>query len=381
MNVNALATDWVSNVNTGACSYYRIHMPARWCDWNVKEVPPLHVRIDNARYGDWSLRWRDESLCDLLVTQRVNAEPHWNYFIYRCHRNEEKYIPIVLTLDDNYFEIPKSNPSYEIYQDGQPARRFIERQISQADAVIVTRKHLQRVYQAHNRNIYVIPNMIEPWMHPQPGDARQSKRRNDEEIRIGWAGGYSHDEDFSQFAEAFSAVAKRHPRVVFCAMGFESFGLQLSIPLHQWHFCGHERPHYNYTKMLYDADLDIAVAPLFSHNFNRCKSNIRVLENGLCGYAMIASKAFDLPYQEVIVDGENGFLATTKDEWEDKLEQLIADAELRKTFGRRLYETVIRDWSIENHHAIWSEALEEIHARAIASPKHQNPKPAGAGKP
>ena len=49
---------------------------------------------------------------------------------------------------------------------------------------------------------------------------------------------------------------------------------------------------------------------------------------------------------EIISDGENGYLATTKEEWISKIEALIEDKELRIKLGNKGRETVVNEYSV-----------------------------------
>ncbi|RLD23157.1 MAG: hypothetical protein DRI71_06065 [Bacteroidetes bacterium] len=51
--------------------------------------------------------------------------------------------------------------------------------------------------------------------------------------------------------------------------------------------------------------------------------------------------------KDIIQDGENGFLATTHDEWVNKLNMLIESSELRNTLGAVGRETVVNRYSME----------------------------------
>jgi glycosyltransferase involved in cell wall biosynthesis len=48
---------------------------------------------------------------------------------------------------------------------------------------------------------------------------------------------------------------------------------------------------------------------------------------------------------EIIQDGENGFLASTEDEWVDKLSRLLRSAELRRQLGQAGRVTVEQKYS------------------------------------
>lgn len=354
MKVRGHYTDWAGGQNTGACGYYRIHMPCRYNGWSYVGRPPLSKELVKDRYHEWLF---DDA--DVLLTQYVAPKgPCYNFLSYCRERNKA----FIIDLDDNYLNVHDLNPAKKGLEEGE-MMQLLKWQLSEADGLLVTRDYLKTVYEPFVRcPIFVIPNYIEPIMYP-PGHVVFSDRkrpRKPGQVRVGWAGGYSHEGDFQQFSEAMIAICRRHPHVTFVAAGYESFGLQHQLPHYQWEFVGGATPHHNYTRLLWDMDLDIAVAPLLEHEFNRSKSAIRVLENGMCGYAVIASKGFDLPYQEVIKHGQNGLLATSRDEWEEALDLLIHDEATRRIYSRRLREDVERDWSIQQHAGKWQEMVSDV---------------------
>ncbi|MGB9628825.1 MAG: glycosyltransferase, partial [Thermodesulfobacteriota bacterium] len=50
--------------------------------------------------------------------------------------------------------------------------------------------------------------------------------------------------------------------------------------------------------------------------------------------------------QDIVRDGENGFWATTEEEWVDRLSLLIKDPHLRKKMGENGIRTVEKDYSL-----------------------------------
>jgi hypothetical protein len=98
-----------------------------------------------------------------------------------------------------------------------------------------------------------------------------------------------------------------------------------------------------YPQKLASLDLDLAVAPLENNQFNDCKSNLRLLEYGSCGYAVISSntRAFKdskLPVQIV----KNRY----KD-WIEAIRSQINDLSNTHRIGKDLKEEVSRKWLLD----------------------------------
>jgi glycosyltransferase involved in cell wall biosynthesis len=78
--------------------------------------------------------------------------------------------------------------------------------------------------------------------------------------------------------------------------------------------------------------------------------------NGKCGFKAILYMSVGKPCvcsavgvnKEIIIDGFNGFLATTEQEWLDRLSLLIERSELRTNIAAAASETVEERYSLKN---------------------------------
>ena len=76
---------------------------------------------------------------------------------------------------------------------------------------------------------------------------------------------------------------------------------------------------------------------------------------GKCGLKGLQYMALEVPTimspvgvnNDIISDGENGFLAFTENQWIEKIELLINNASLRKKIGKAGRQTVVEKYSIE----------------------------------
>jgi glycosyltransferase involved in cell wall biosynthesis len=75
---------------------------------------------------------------------------------------------------------------------------------------------------------------------------------------------------------------------------------------------------------------DICLQPLDDTKFNRYKSDIKFLEAGAAGLAVIASPVV---YEDYIDHGKTGLIASSPKEWKDLLMKLVKDVGYRKTLG------------------------------------------------
>lgn len=82
-------------------------------------------------------------------------------------------------------------------------------------------------------------------------------------------------------------------------------------------------PVSSFYKRLLELNPDFILSPMPDDEFHRCKSYPKYLEAGALGSILIASKVY--PYESVIRDGDNGFLASGK-----KASDIILGTEKRK---------------------------------------------------
>ena len=80
---------------------------------------------------------------------------------------------------------------------------------------------------------------------------------------------------------------------------------------------------------------------------------------GKCGFKALQYMAMEIPVvaspigvnTEIIQDGVNGFLASTEEEWIEKITLLIDDPILRQKLGKAGRQTIIEKYSVKaNEH-------------------------------
>ena len=91
---------------------------------------------------------------------------------------------------------------------------------------------------------------------------------------------------------------------------------------------------------------DIGVLPHKAEGeWNKAKTSFKILEYMACGVASVVSDFGEMPY--IVTDGTNGFLSSSQEEWAEKLEQLIADKDLRARLGKAGQERVREEYSFD----------------------------------
>lgn len=208
--------------------------------------------------------------------------------------------------------------------------------------------------------IRVVPNMLATedfeTAHKVRFAARQNRRRD--KFRIGWGGGAGHGGDLEILRNAY-----RHfgDRIEWVFLGFKPDFFDGPNAV----FAGATAPN-QYTMALANLDCDLMVAPLEDNHFNRCKSNLRLIEAGACSFPVIASPV--TPY----LDGNPPVFrhAETPEEWIKAIEDFMALSESQRTdHARRL-----NNWA-RTHYCLDAKIAERTEAWLPKGTRAFKPKP------
>ena len=196
--------------------------------------------------------------------------------------------------------------------------------------------------EAGMKTVYIVENALdgETLAAAQSIEGRL-KNQEDGLIRIIYGSGTkTHNIDFLEAAPALAAVLKENPNVRFRIIGY------LELPEY---FDGvkdriERIPFCNYTEYLtYLSECDISIAPLENFVFNDAKSNIKYLEASIAKVASVCSPR--AAFADVIVNGENGFLADGEQQWYDAFDTLVKNPKLREDMAQAAYRTVTETYS------------------------------------
>ncbi len=94
-------------------------------------------------------------------------------------------------------------------------------------------------------------------------------------------------------------------------------------------------------------ELDIGLMPLTDDIWSRGKCGFKILQYFSVGVPVVASPVGI--NCDIIKHGVNGFLASSNEEWEARLSELIADSSLRKKMGLESRRTVAEKYSLEGY--------------------------------
>lgn len=234
----------------------------------------------------------------------------------------------IFELDDYVVKAPEKN----VHARNKPVNteQMLREGIALCDRVVVTSQALKDALSSMHDDIRVVPNMLAPHLWLNLKSQRGTSRRP----RVGWGGGTSHTGDLEIIADVVRELAGEVEWVFFgmCPDALKPY-------IHEFHPAVDLQ---NYPAKLASLNLDLALAPLEFHIFNDCKSNLRLLEYGACGYPVICTDT----------EAYRGFLPCTKvknnttEEWLDAIRMHLADPEASYRMGDQLRDAVLQNFML-----------------------------------
>ena len=358
-----------------------------------------HVCLQNNHSEDFHV--------DIDYEPKVNDINYWKqYDIVHFHRtvgheyeNSVNLIQklngmgIVTIMDlDDYWLPTKEHPVHQLVVQNNLHKKIIEN-LKVASHVTTTTSIFADEMRKFNKNVYVLPNAINP-NEPQ----FKYETSPSDKLRFGWLGGSSHLHDLKLLDGTISKLSSHKDKFSMYLCGFDIRGTVTEInqqtgeqkqrdikpeetvwaryeeiftnkygmvdPKHKdflFKFKDEEYvtdtlPFYNrvWTKPVtsYASNyrlFDVSLAPIKNHIFNRVKSQLKVIEAGFYKKAIIASNVgpYTIDLKHSLKNGEftdgNALLvdeARNHSDWSKYMKKLIDNPNFAYDLGQRLYETV-----------------------------------------
>lgn len=305
---------------------------------------------------------------DAILLQREFPE---NLEIYerilKQARIEHK--PVIYEVDDLLFELPKNHLDYNNHYYS-PALFAMLRAVIEADLVTTSSAPLRDYLQVFNSQTVVLPNYLDEslWKLRTEEEITRQSTRAGEQVTIGYMGTNTHQPDLELITTRLAQLLDGYQkRLLLRFWGAEPPDLLRSHAQVEWQPVKMDS-YAEFAAYFTQQSCDLFVAPLVDSKFNRCKSAIKFLEYSSLGVPGVYSRI--APYQTVIEDGQNGFLASTNEDWERCLVQLIESPELRIRMGLHAQETVSRDWLLSQHAGEWTDAYQRAMLTAQEESAH-----------
>jgi glycosyltransferase involved in cell wall biosynthesis len=307
---------------------------------------------------------------DVIVYQR-QVEDYMIDLLRKGHIRKKLFI---YEIDDFFHGLTDTNPVQRGFAENPRWLRNMEKMIYMCQALTVSTPELARQYGRFNKNTHVVPNCIDLQRLPT------ILENHDDTVRIGWAGSGTHDADMKLAVNAMHKIMAEFPQcvLVFIGADYRSYFPEVPFNRMEWYPAtwGHEEPVFDYYKVLNMARLDIGLAPIENTLFNRCKSDIKLVEYGAFGIVPVASDVE--PYALFEAEGRPrgqklAFLARSEADWYRHLKRLVEDPQLRHDVASAAQAYVWHSRGIEH----MAQQLEQIIGGLLTGDAHypQRPEP------
>jgi glycosyltransferase involved in cell wall biosynthesis len=355
----------------------------------------FHVEIDFQPPVDNMEFWKKYQ----IVHYHRAISQNYDYSAQLVEKLNAMGIITICDIDD-YWLPTKDHPIHDIIVFNKINEKIVAN-LKVAKYVTTTTPHFADEIRKLNKNVYVLPNAINP-------DEPQFKEQTPEhdKLRIGWLGGSSHLADLQLLDGSFAKIVDKKDKYQFVLCGFDTRGTiteinaqtgehkKRDIKPEETVWARYEEiftqkyktvsPEYQKKLMLFQqqdypefidesyrrvwtlpvtsyaknySKFDVSLAPIKNHIFNRMKSQLKIIEAGFYKKAIIASNVgpytIDLKHcleNGKFVDG-NAMLvneARNHADWAKYINNLIANPNMVKDMGERLYETVKDTYDLNN---------------------------------
>jgi hypothetical protein len=248
--------------------------------------------------------------CSLVVVHRKLPDDDGARFLASLD------VPRVFDLDDAVMF--RKRPRWGSYRSRRAWESF-ERVLSVCQAATPGNRFLAEQCAGRVPAVSITPSPVPvdvPRVGPRPSSAP---------LRIGWVGLSDNFRYLRPLRPVLRRLARRHELVFTVISDRELQWEACPLENRRWTLEGQERA---------VAELDIGVMPLTENSpWTRGKCAYKLLQYMAAGASVVGSRVGT--NVDVVEDGGDGFLASGSREWTAKLEQLLAEPELRARLGDR----------------------------------------------
>lgn len=319
---------------------------ARYRTWHVAEelrnngFQAVSASVDNPKLLDTVNRFKVVALHRTLFNEKIRK--------YLALLKESK-VEVLFDTDDLVYDakyLPlmdhytKMNAlEKKMYESGVGGEILKDSYIQYATT---STTFLKRKLEEEGKQVFLVTNKMSEEDVKWAEELRGKKHDPDGTVHISYLSGTpSHNKDFATITNVLCRILKEFPNARLVLAGpldTESALQEFQDQIIRVPFA----PRKEYFATV--ASADINVAPLELGNpFCESKSELKFFEAGLLGVPTVA--VANETYKGAIVDGVDGFVAATEDEWYEKLKRLITDEVLRKNMADNALKTALAKYT------------------------------------
>lgn len=220
------------------------------------------------------------------------------------------------------------------------------------DAVTTDNELIAKYVRSHNSNCTVVPDA--PALEEFDKRRSQLRQKPGDKIVLGWLGSKATAFNLYLIWEALEELSQRYPQLHLRLVGTgEDLRRIPKFERVQFSYL----PTYNEAEMISEVfGMHIGLFPL--QDVERCRMRgVLKATNYMCGEAVVVTSPVG-QCVDLIQDGVNGMIASTTQEWIDKLELLIKDEMLRRKLSDNGLKTVRSDFRLDQSFAKLKQVLD-----------------------
>jgi glycosyltransferase involved in cell wall biosynthesis len=278
---------------------------------------------------------------DVAIVQREAIQLGTTVFESALARSRAK---VVFDFDDAIWLADASPANRRMSWLKRPGK--VPRLIGLADQVWAGNAYLAGYAREYNDDVRVVPTTVDTDRHrPRPPQGPPDA------VCLGWTGSPSTIKHFELAVPVLLRLRERFgDAITFKVIGDGAYRQDaLGITGTPW------REESEIEDL---SGIDVGLMPLPDDEWAK----------GKCGLKALQFMAMELPVvtspvgvnTEIIDDGANGYLASTDDEWFERLSALIESAQLRRELGRAARETVVSRYSVASQRETYLGLLEGL---------------------
>lgn len=261
--------------------------------------------------------------------------------IYFERKIAESNIPVVYDFDDAIWvkDVSDGNKALSFLKNADKIKKILP----MVTHVTVGNTYLADFAKKYNNNITIIPSTIDT-------DKYKKIVRKHNGINIGWVGSHTTVKHFEEAIPVLKKIKEKYPTVNFKVIGDPNYkNEELDIKGQPWS---------NEKEVELFNELDIGIMPLPDNPWTRGKCGMK----GLL-YMAVETPAIMSPVgmnNDIVEDGENGYLPKSDEEWFDVLSKLIEDADLREKIGIAGRKTIEEKYSMKSQQKVYLELFNRL---------------------
>ena len=237
-----------------------------------------------------------------------------------------------------------------------------------SDVVFAGNEFLAGYARRHARRVLVLPTCIDTERFRPRSDASERRggprladgqgrggsspdtsQASDRLLTVGWIGSHSTAKYLQSLAPALErTAARRRFRLYVVGTPFPPRLGGVEVEAAPWVL---EREVEDFARC------DIGIYPLWDDPWAQGKCGFKALQFMACGVPVVAASVG--VNREIIQDGVNGLLASTEEDWVERLGRLLSDEGLRARLGQAGRATVERSYSLAAHEPTLIGALRD----------------------